>query len=117
MNVQRDPMTEQRRFLAINFCVGTRQNGYLVGPVLVSTRDYVQFHFWDEPFAAEFDLDGYEIIKLYPRDMTYDEASRQFTKDFAPPLNGPQPAGWRLPAQAAPASEQQFWAGRRVISA
>jgi hypothetical protein len=85
--------------------------------VLVSTCDYVQFHFWDEPFAAEFDIDGYEIIKLYPRDMTYDEASRQFTKDFAPSLSGPQPAGWRLSGQAGPVGEQQIWAGRRVISA
>ena len=114
MNAQRDRITEQRRFLAINFRVGNRQNGYLVGPVLVSTCDYVQFHFWDEPFAAEFDMDGYEIIKLYPRDMTYDEASRQFTKEFTPALNGPQPIGWWLPAQAG---EQQSWAGRRVISA
>jgi len=117
MNVQRDRMTEHRRFLAINFRVGTGQNSYLVGPVLVSTRDYVQFHFWDEPFAAEFDLDGYEIIKLYPRDMSYDEASRQFTKDFAPSLNEPQAAGWRLPTQATLTGKQHIWVGRRVISA
>jgi hypothetical protein len=94
MAVQRDSLSEQRRFLAINFRVGTRENGYLIGPALVSTSDYAQFHFWDEPGAAEFDADDYEIVKLYPRGLTYDEAARQFSTDFPPAFIGPQSTGW-----------------------
>jgi hypothetical protein len=117
MNTQRDHTTEPRRFLAIYFRVGTPENGYLVGPALVSTRDFAHLHFWDESLAAEFDIDGYEIIKLYPRDMTYDQAARQFTKDFSPAMLGLSPAGWWLPRLAALEGEQPRWAGRRVRSA
>ena len=115
MKIPPDRTTQQRRFLAIYFRVGTSENGYLVGPALVSTGDYAHFHFWDEAPAAELDTDGYEIIKLYPRGMTFDEASRQFAKDFAALLNGPQATRWRLPSQAT--SDQQGWTDRRVISA
>src|SRR6185295_13979401 len=82
MTLQPEPETEQRRFLAINFWIGSRENGYLIGPALVSTCDYELFHFWDEPLAATLGADDYEIMKLYPRGLTFDEATRQFTKDF-----------------------------------
>jgi hypothetical protein len=85
---------EQRRFLAINFRVGTCENGYLIGPALVSTSDYARLHFWDEPYAAEFDAEDYQIVKLYPRGLTYDQAARQFAKDFPLAISGPLPPGW-----------------------
>ena len=83
MTRQHESETEQRRFLAINFWIGSRDNGYLIGPALVSTYDYELFHFWDESLAAALNTDDYEIMKLYPRGLTLEEASQQFTKDFA----------------------------------
>src|SRR5262245_42219510 len=89
---------EQRRFLAINFWVGTRNDGYLVGPALVSTSDYQQFHYWDEPSAAALGQDDYEILKVYRLGLTYAEAARQFTKDFPPTVGAPyRSAGWIAP--------------------
>ena len=114
--MQGERKIEQRRFLAIYFRVGTSENGYLVGPALVSTRDYAHFHFWDEAPAAEFDTDSYEIIKLYPRGMPYDEAARQFTKDFPPTASGRQSTSWLL-RLAASESEPSRWAGRHVTVA
>ena len=83
MTLQHEPAIEQRRFLAINFWIGTRENGYLIGPALVSTCDYELFHFWDEPLAATLGTNDYEIMKLYPRGLTFEEATQQFAKDFA----------------------------------
>ena len=83
MRPQHELDIEQRRFLAINFWIGTRENGYLIGPALVSTSDYELFHFWDEPLAATLSADDYEIMKLYPRGLTIEEATQQFAKDFA----------------------------------
>ena len=80
-----------RRFLAIYFRVGLCENSYLSGPVLVSTCDYAQFHFWDEPCAAELANDEYEILKLYPRGLTCDEAARQFELDFPARIAEDQP--------------------------
>jgi hypothetical protein len=73
----------ERRFLAINFWLGSRDKGYQIGPALVSTSDYEIFHFWDETLAAALGPNDYEIMKLYPRGITLEEASKQFTKDFA----------------------------------
>jgi hypothetical protein len=83
VTLQHEPDIEQRRFLAINFWIGTRENGYLIGPALVSTSDYELFHFWDEPLAATLGTNDYEIMKLYPRGLTFEEATQQFAKDFA----------------------------------
>jgi hypothetical protein len=95
MATQPDPPPEQRRFLVINFRVGSRENGYLVGPALVSTRDYKRFHYWDEPSAVVLEADDYEVVKVYPLGMTYGEVSLLFAKDFAPPTTGPyHSAGW-----------------------
>lgn len=105
---------EQRRFLAINFWVGIRTEGYPVGPVLVSTSDYERFHFWDEPSAALLGADEYEIIKLYPRGLTYDEVTRQYAKDF--PLAATEPyhsSGWM--ARDGAASWLEAWVGRRQL--
>jgi hypothetical protein len=93
--------SEQRRFLAINFRVGTRENGYLVGPALVSTRDYKQFHLWDEPSAAVLGEDDYEVVKVYRLGLTSDEATQQFAQDFSPTITGPyRCAGWIAPDRA-----------------
>jgi hypothetical protein len=90
--------SELRRFLAINFRVGSLENGYLVGPVLVSTRDYKRFHFWDEPSAAVLSEDDYEVVKVYRLGLSYDEVTRLFAKDFAPATTQPfRSAGWRAP--------------------
>jgi len=90
---QRTP--ELRRFLVINFRVGSRENGYLVGPALVSTRDYTWFHLWDEPSAASLGEDDYEVVKVYRLGLTYDEAMRQFAQDFPLTAIGPyRSAGW-----------------------
>lgn len=87
--------SEQRRFLVINYWVGTRENGYLVGPTLVSTRDYRRFHYWDEPGYAVLAEEDYEIVKVYPLGLSYDEVARQFAQDFAPEVPAPyRSAGW-----------------------
>lgn len=83
MNNQHTTDSAERRFLAINFWLGSRDNGYQIGPALVSTSDYEIFHFWDESLAAALGPNDYEIMKLYPRGMSLEEASQQFTKDFA----------------------------------
>ena len=86
---------ELRRFLAITFRVGARESGYLVGPILVSTRDYKQFHFWDEPSAAMLTEDDYEVVKAYRLGLTYAEVTREFAKDFPPTATGPyRCVGW-----------------------
>jgi len=95
MAPQPDPPPELRRFLVINFLVGTRENGYLVGPALVSTRDYKRFHYWDEPGAAVLEADDYEVVKVYRFGLTYDDVTRQFAKDFPPIATRPyRSAGW-----------------------
>jgi hypothetical protein len=101
---------EQRRFLAINFRVGTRENGYLVGPALVSTSDYAHFHLWDEPSAALLDVDDYEIIKLYPRGLTYDAVAQQFAQNFPSAMIRPDSSAGGMAAGAA--SWWQAWTGR-----
>ena len=101
---------EQRRFLAINFWVGTRENGYLVGPALVSTSDYAHFHLWDEPSAAMLDVDEYEIIELYPRGLTYDAVVQQFAQNFPSATTRPHTSAGRVAVGAA--SWWQAWAGR-----
>jgi len=101
MAPQYERTSEQRRFLAINFRIGTRENGYLVGPALVSTRDNKQFHLWDEPSAAVLGEDDYEVVKVYRLGLTYDEATRQFTNDFPSVTTGPyRSAGWIAPDRA-----------------
>src|SRR5690349_16530894 len=98
MVLQHKPGPEQRRFLAINFWVGTCNDGYFVGPALVSTSDYQQFHYWDEPSAAALGEDDYEILKVYRLGLTYAEAARQFRKDFPPIAGTPyRSAGWIAP--------------------
>src|SRR5262245_51831475 len=95
MKLQHQRTTTLRRFLAINFRVGSRENGYLVGPALVSTRDYKRFHLWDEPSAALLGADDYEVVKVYRLGLTYDEVKRQFTRDFPSSIVGPdRSAGW-----------------------
>ena len=87
-----------RRFLAINFRIGSRENGYLVGPALVSTRDYKRFHLWDEPSAAVLDEDDYEVVKVYRLGLTYDEVTRQYANDFPLTATGlDRSAGWIAP--------------------
>ena len=90
MAAQHERAPALRRFLVINFRVGSRENGYLVGPALVSTRDYKRFHFWDEPSAAMLSEDDYEIVKVYRLGLTYDQVTGQYAKDFPP--TGTQPS-------------------------
>ncbi len=95
MASQPDPPPELRRFLVINFRIGTRENGYLVGPTLVSTRDYRRFRYWDEPGAAVLGEDDFEVVKVYPLGLTCGEVSLLFVKDFPPTAIGPdRSAGW-----------------------
>ena len=95
MAAQYQRISEQRRFLVINFRVGSRENGYLVGPALVSTCDYQQFHLWDEPSAAVLGEDDYELVKVYRLGLSYDEVARQFAQDFPSITTGPnRSAGW-----------------------
>jgi hypothetical protein len=89
MALQHERAPVQRRFLVINFRVGTRESGYLVGPALVSTADYRRFYFWDEPGAAVLSEDDYEVVKVYRLGLTCDEATRQYAKDFPPDATGP----------------------------
>jgi len=86
MALQHEHRPEPRRFLVINFRVGTNEGTYLVGPVLVSTRDYRRFHFWDEPSAAVLGEHDYEVVKAYRPGLTYDQVTRQFAKDFPPTI-------------------------------
>jgi hypothetical protein len=79
---------ELRRFLVINFWVGTCENGYRASPALVSTHDNKWFHLWDEPSAAVLGADDYEVVKVYRLGVPYDEVMRQFAKDFAPTATG-----------------------------
>jgi hypothetical protein len=92
---QDENTAELRRFLAINFRVGIPENCYFVGPVLISTRDYRWFHFWDEPSAAVLSADDYEVVKVYRLGLTYDEVTRLFAKDFLSTTSGSyRSAGW-----------------------
>ena len=98
MATQHERASELRRFLVINFRVGSRDNGYLVGPVLVSTRDYMRFHLWDEPSAAVLGADDYEVVRVYRLGLTYDEVMQQFANEFPPALTrAARSAGWIAP--------------------
>src|SRR5262245_5958337 len=98
MTPQHESAPELRRFLVINFRVGSRENGYLVGPALVSTRDYKWFHLWDEPSAAVLEDVEYEVVKCYRLGLTYNEVGRQFAKDFPRTISRPyRSAGWIAP--------------------
>jgi hypothetical protein len=77
-------MHEYRRYLVINFRVGTYETGHFVGPVLVSTPDYHRFHFWDEPDEAYLDEADYEVVRVYPLGCGQAEAQRRFAMEFAP---------------------------------
>jgi len=95
MTLHHESTLALRRFLVINFRVGTREDGYLVGPALVSTRDYTRFHLWDEPSAAVLGADEYEVVKVYRLGLTYDEVMQRFAKDFPVALTGAaRSAGW-----------------------
>ena len=89
MAPQHERTPELRRFLVINVRIGSRESGYLVGPALVSTRDYKWFHLWDEPSAAVLGEDDYEVVKIYRLDLTYDQVMRQFAQDFPSITTGP----------------------------
>ena len=90
-----DTSPELRRFLVISFRVGSRENGYIVGPTLVSTRDYKQLHYWDEPGAVSLEAHDYELVKVYPLGMTYGEVSLFFVRDFPPAATErDRSAGW-----------------------
>ena len=102
MKAQPGITPEQRRFLVINYWIGSYEDGYLDGPVLVSTRNYEQFYLWDEPYAADLSEDEYQIIELYPRGMAYDEASRRFAAEF------PGVAGGRTPGEPL-TLEEALW--------
>jgi hypothetical protein len=117
MEAQCEVIRERRRFLVINFRIGTRENGYLIGPALVSTSDYARFHFWDEPCAAEFDADEYEIVKLYQRGLSYDEATRQFAKEFPLVFSGPWLPGWSALSAAGGAGEPRYTAIPQIVAA
>ena len=108
---------EQRRFLAINFWVGPRTEGYLVGPILVSTSDYERFHFWDEPSAALLGAGDYEIVKLYPRGLSYEEVTRQFATDFSPAASWPCRSGGSAGPDAAVSSPGHRGQARYVSAA
>lgn len=82
MHIQSETPPGQRRFLVINFWIGSQDDGLLEGPVLVSTSDYERFHLWDEPYAAALAEDEYQIIKLYPRGLSFEEAARRFAREF-----------------------------------
>ena len=117
MEAQPRVLPEQRRFLVINYWIGNCDDGYLDGPVLVSTGNYEQFYLWDEPYAADLSEDEYQIVELYPRGLTYDEASRRFDAEF------PGVAGGRTPAERQ-ALEEELWqelahpaASRYVVAA
>src|SRR5215510_9177605 len=95
MAPQQERAPALRRFLVINFRVGSRESGYLVGPALVSTRDYSWFHFWDEPGAAVLGEEDYEVVKVYRLGLSYDEVTRQFAKEFPLAVTGrDRSAGW-----------------------
>jgi hypothetical protein len=105
-----------RRFLVINFRVGTRESGYLTGPVLVSTRDYKRFHLWDEPSAAVLNEDDYEVVKVYRLGLTVGEVTRQFAKDFPQTATRPYcSAGWIAPDGAFYSAEGWADLGQRPI--
>jgi hypothetical protein len=109
---------ELRRFLVINFLVGSHEDGYLVGPALVSTRDYKRFHYWDEPSAAVLEKDDYEVVKVYRLGVTYNEVTRQFAKDFPPSATGPyRTAGFIAPDGAFFSAEGWANLGQRPILA
>jgi hypothetical protein len=95
---------KQRRFLVINYWVGTPTSGALVGPVLVSTSDYRHFHFWDELDAVTLELCDYEIIKMYPHGCNFNQAESLFVREFQSGMA----AEWMLLDPAAPAL---LWAG------
>ena len=98
MASQHERAPELRRFLVINFLVGTRENGYLIGPALVSTRDYKRFHYWNEPSSVVLKEDDYEVVKIYRLGITYDEVIRRFAKDFPPATTRrSRSAGWIAP--------------------
>jgi hypothetical protein len=116
MDAPQGTTREQRRFLVINYWIGSRDDGILDGPVLVSTRDYEHFHLWDEPYAAALSEAEYQIIELYPRGMTFEEAARRFAGEF--PWAVALMPDERLPRDAA------FWLDvvhqgvpRRILSA
>ena len=95
MASQPDLPPQLRQFLVISFRVGTREDGYLVGPTLVSTRDYKRFHYWDEPSAVVLGADDYEVVKVYPLGLSCGEAALLFAKDFLPTSSGRyRSVGW-----------------------
>jgi hypothetical protein len=74
---------KQRRFLAITFRVGSHRDGFLVGPILVSTDDYRRFRYWDEPEEVLLGPGDYEIVRLYPYGISRELAEQLFAQDFA----------------------------------
>jgi hypothetical protein len=87
MNIHSASPPAQRRFLVINFWIGSRDDGVLEGPVLVSTADYQRFHLWDEPYAATLAEDEYQIVKLYPRGLSFDDAAYRFAREYPMAVN------------------------------
>lgn len=76
--------SNQRRFLVINYWVGTPAGGAFVGPVLVSTLDYHYFHFWDEQDAVMLEPADYEIVRVYRLGWSFAEIAECFKREFQP---------------------------------
>jgi hypothetical protein len=118
MALQDERTPQLRRFLAINFLIGTDETGYLIGPTLVSTGDYRWFHFWDEASAAVLEEDDYEVVKVYRLGLGYDEVARQFAKDFPAIGTGPyRCAGWIGPDGAFISAEGWAAFGQHLVPA
>jgi hypothetical protein len=96
---------KQPRFLAITFRVGSPTDGFLVGPILVSTSDYRRFRYWDEPDEVQLEPGDYEIVKIYPQGLGREVAEVLFRLDFAPPesLEG---YSWLVAAEGLGARQQ-----------
>jgi hypothetical protein len=75
---------------------------------LVSTSDYEVFHFWDEALAASLSTDDYDIIKLYPRGLSLDEANQLFNKDFITSSMQGRVISWATPLEIFRSMGQQF---------
>lgn len=104
---------EQRHFLAIYYWLGIRENGSLIGPVLVSTYDFRAFHLWDELDPAVLEADEYEVVKVYPLGLTSMEAERLFAREFFPAEIAPRAAVHRAPLDDFPHALEPWSAHNR----
>ena len=91
------------RYMVVAYLPASSRNFYLVGPVLVETRDYLHFYLAGTPLVLN--AIGYHILREYPAGMTEEQALDFYYNSFIDLLRITMTVNTQIPRRAAAALE------------